>query len=267
MIWALRAPRLKKLYVLVAQYPHTNGARGCAMTHIAVAGGEEPAGARALAQGAARDLSGSSAHPRAQPPVHAADPRIAIDGYWRAHPLRADRLARALAAESGAPSGWTWRLSTDRRDGLPATFRSPPAPYREAAFSRGPGYCCVCGQPVYRFGWHRDLWQRGPNRNAGWHTACVVAWRLWNAPSDSRGCSSGCSRAAAPRPARGCGRPRRSTTACAVPGLGRAPGRGLAGLAFWGCPTCRSSTGTSTLPSAPTRRLCTSRTAARDTKS
>jgi hypothetical protein len=25
-------------------------------------------------------------------------PRLAIDGYWRAHPLRADRLARALAA-------------------------------------------------------------------------------------------------------------------------------------------------------------------------
>ena len=71
-----------------------------------------------------------------------------------------------------------------RRDGLPVSFRSPPAPYREAAFARGPGYCCVCGQPVYRFGWHRDLWRRGPNSNAGWHTACVVAWRLWNAPSD-----------------------------------------------------------------------------------
>src|SRR5690349_13023468 len=34
-------------------------------------------------------------------------PRLAIDGYWRAHPLRADRLARALAAKSGAPAGWT----------------------------------------------------------------------------------------------------------------------------------------------------------------
>jgi hypothetical protein len=36
-------------------------------------------------------------------------PRLAIDGYWRVHPLRADRLARALAARSGAPSGWTWQ--------------------------------------------------------------------------------------------------------------------------------------------------------------
>jgi hypothetical protein len=32
-------------------------------------------------------------------------PRLAIDSYWRAHPLRADRLARALAARSGAPKG------------------------------------------------------------------------------------------------------------------------------------------------------------------
>ena len=37
-------------------------------------------------------------------------PRLAIDGYWRAHPLRADRLARALATKSGTPEGWTWRL-------------------------------------------------------------------------------------------------------------------------------------------------------------
>ena len=32
-------------------------------------------------------------------------PRLAIDSYWRAHPLRADRLARALAARS-ARAGW-----------------------------------------------------------------------------------------------------------------------------------------------------------------
>jgi len=35
-------------------------------------------------------------------------PRLAVDGYWRTHPLRADRLARALAAKSGTPKGWTW---------------------------------------------------------------------------------------------------------------------------------------------------------------
>ncbi len=51
-------------------------------------------------------------------------------------------------------------------------------------FSLGPGHCVVCGQPVYRLGWHIDLWDRGPNKNAVWHTACVTAWQLWNAPSD-----------------------------------------------------------------------------------
>jgi hypothetical protein len=111
-------------------------------------------------------------------------PRLAIDSYWRAHPLRADRLARALARRSGAPDGWTWRLSDNRKSGLPATFRAPPAPYRERGFARGAGFCCVCGQPVYRFGWHVDLWNGGPNKNANWHCACVIAWQFWNAPSN-----------------------------------------------------------------------------------
>src|SRR3954451_14583175 len=111
-------------------------------------------------------------------------PRLAIDSYWRAHPLRADRLARALAARSGTPRGWTWRIKSAAESDLPTSFRAPPAPYREQAFSRGPGFCCVCGQPVYRLGWHEDLWDRGANKNASWHTACVTAWRLWNAPSD-----------------------------------------------------------------------------------
>lgn len=110
-------------------------------------------------------------------------PRLAIDGYWRDHPLRADRVARALARRSGAPAGWRWQLDDGRAAGLPANFRIPPAPYREAAFAKGSGFCCVCGQPVYRFGWHVDLWDRGVNINAKWHAACVIAWQFWNAPS------------------------------------------------------------------------------------
>jgi hypothetical protein len=106
-------------------------------------------------------------------------PRLAIDSYWRNHPVRADRLARALARLSGAPAGWRW--STAKR--LPRTFRTPPAPYRETAFSLGPGSCCVCGQPVYRYGWHVDLWNDlRANENSTWHSCCVVAWKLWTSP-------------------------------------------------------------------------------------
>src|SRR5215510_15837613 len=85
-------------------------------------------------------------------PLIPAMPRRAVDLYWRAHPLRADKLARGLAARSGAPAGWTWQLGVGRQDGRSPTFRFPPTPYRERAFSRGPGFCCLCGQPVYRFG-------------------------------------------------------------------------------------------------------------------
>jgi hypothetical protein len=111
--------------------------------------------------------------------------RRAVESYWRHHPIRADRLARALAAISGHPEGWHWRLGETKASGLPMSFRVPPAPYRETAFARGPGHCCICGQPVYRLGWHQDVWaDRKPNKNATWHTCCVVAWQLWTAPSD-----------------------------------------------------------------------------------
>jgi hypothetical protein len=103
-------------------------------------------------------------------------PRLAIESYWRAHPIRADRLARALAARRGAPSGWMWQLGSNRRSSLPTTFRTAPAPYRERAYTQGAGFCCVCGQPVYRFGWHVDLWNTGANKNANWH--CALRDRL-----------------------------------------------------------------------------------------
>ena len=50
-------------------------------------------------------------------------PRLAVDGYWRTHPLRADKLARALARRSGTPDGWTWRLKEGRaKSDLPVTL-------------------------------------------------------------------------------------------------------------------------------------------------
>ena len=154
-------------------------------------------------------------------------PRLAIDSYWRAHPVRADRLARALAARSGAPTGWTWRLGDE--PGLAASFRSPPAPYREAAFARGGGACCVCGQPVYRFGWHADLWGVGPNRNAGWHAACVIAWRLWNAPSDHAAPAQAAAAAPLRHERRTAVEDRRGgPSGPAVPGLARASRRRMA---------------------------------------
>lgn len=113
-------------------------------------------------------------------------PRLAVEGYWRAHPLRADRLARALAARSGAPPDWTWRIGRGI-EGTGPTFRTPPAPYREGAHARGPGLCYACGQPVFRFGWHTDLWDDGkPNRRSTWHACCVAAWKLWTAPNAHR---------------------------------------------------------------------------------
>ena len=111
-------------------------------------------------------------------------PRLAVDGYWRSHPLRAERLARALAARSGTPEGWTWRLK-ERPQGrsareLPRAARPVP----RKGFRAWPGFLLRLRPAGLSPRLARDLWDRGPNRNATWHTACVTAWRLWNAPSD-----------------------------------------------------------------------------------
>jgi len=73
-------------------------------------------------------------------------PRLAIDSYWRAHPARADRLARALAARSGAPPGWTWRLADERRARVKRRGRNaddgepPPYPPPQAGEGREGGW-------------------------------------------------------------------------------------------------------------------------------
>src|SRR6516165_11558999 len=54
-------------------------------------------------------------------------PRLAVDSYWRAHPIRADRLARALATRSGAPRGWTWQLGDNREQPHIERHRRPIA--------------------------------------------------------------------------------------------------------------------------------------------
>lgn len=95
---------------------------------------------------------------------------------------------RPIGARLGGPQrhapGLEVGLAAQAGDGRPRTIRTPPAPYRETSFRLGPGYCCVCGQAVFRFGWHRDLWNDGrPNQRAIWHAGCVAAWKWWNAPS------------------------------------------------------------------------------------
>jgi hypothetical protein len=137
---------------------------------------------------AARDRLAASRAPIPAPAlVHALSrrwtpktARAAVDGYWKAHPLRADRLARALAARSDPPDGWRWGASEARLG-----FRTPPQPFR--CGTAEPGRCVVCGQPVYRLGWHEDLWGAGaPNLRAAWHACCVAAWRFWLAPQSAR---------------------------------------------------------------------------------
>jgi len=63
-------------------------------------------------------------------------PRLAIESYWRAHPLRADRLARALAAQTGAPLGWRWRIGRNRTE-----RRRLPTESEPTIWVRG---CAVC---------------------------------------------------------------------------------------------------------------------------
>lgn len=111
--------------------------------------------------------------------------RAAVDAYWRAHPIRAERLCRNLATRSGTPTGWKWRIGAEEQ--LPASFRVPPTPYREPMHRAGPGTCVVCGQKVFRFGWHVDRWGSGvQNHRAEWHGCCVAAWKFWLAPANHR---------------------------------------------------------------------------------
>src|SRR3977135_2349274 len=47
-------------------------------------------------------------------PFLPATPRRSVDSYWRYHPIRADKLARALAAPWGAREGGGWRLGIQK---------------------------------------------------------------------------------------------------------------------------------------------------------
>ena len=183
-------------------------------------------------------------------------PRLAVDGYWRAHPLRADRLTRALARRSGTPEGWTWRLKDGAREGFAGQLsRAARAVSREGVLARtglllrvrpaGLPARLARGPVGSRTEQECDLAHGLRHRHGG----CGMRRAI------TRSCCGGCSSAAAPRPARGCGRPAKSIIACRCSGCG-------ASIATWtgrrssrsgDCPTCRSSTATPTRRNAPPR--------------
>jgi len=77
-------------------------------------------------------------------------PRLAVDSYWRAHPIRADRLARALAARSGARD-WSWKLGDNRLRWtcvVPALTPAEAAP--QIRFAKEHGAVGVCIRPFER---------------------------------------------------------------------------------------------------------------------
>ena len=95
-----------------------------------------------------------------------------------------------------APIGWRARLlpgagrlaagvggSAITRERTTSHIPNPTSALSRTQLRAWSRICCVCGRPVYRFGWHIDLWDTGPNKNAVWHCACVIAWQFWNAPS------------------------------------------------------------------------------------
>ena len=219
-------------------------------------------GALARLTGRCRTFPTRRAPPRPRPAVHSADAASCDRFLWRAHPLRADRLARALAARSGQPDGWTWQLGK---------ARARPAgdlPYAARALSRsasraGRRLLLRVRTGVYQFGWHVDLWGNGPNKRAP-----------GTAPASSPG-NSGMRREQAPLlrrlQARRCGQtggrleergggPSRA----ALSRLERISGYAMAGLLdYWGMPNLQVINRDAHVLNVPTRRAIEARGACR----
>ena len=131
---------------------------------------------RQPAQGGAGGVPEAGAAPRAR---GALDPRTAVAGgrvllagppFARRPPCPGARPPQRRAAGLGLERG------RELQDAAGAVSRG--------ALRQGPGHCCICGQPVFRFGWHRRSGRRRPPSRGQWHAPCVAAWKFWNAPSD-----------------------------------------------------------------------------------
>jgi hypothetical protein len=81
-------------------------------------------------------------------PFLPATPRRTVDSYWRYHPIRADKLARALAALSGAPEGWVWRAGIQKSEPL-VSFRVPPTHFANRPIRRAPAIVVCAGSPYF----------------------------------------------------------------------------------------------------------------------
>jgi 5-methylcytosine-specific restriction endonuclease McrA len=95
--------------------------------------------------------------------------RVMVD--WNASPLRAERVAIALAKRSPF-LGWDDPASSHRRPPLP--FKTQQGRKR-AGLESFRGRCYVCGQPVYPGGRFR-----GERSGRGtWHACCFAAYTVW----------------------------------------------------------------------------------------
>ena len=147
-------------------------------------------------------------------------PRLAIDSYWGAHPLRADRPARALAARSGAPSGWSWRLGDNRKNGLPATFRYRPRPTGNTHMRLAPAFAVCAGNPFIASAGTSIYGRPGPTRM---QSGTAPAWLHGNSGVRlviTRDFCGACKHGAAANPVDGCGRRLKSIIAPRCLGYG-----------------------------------------------
>ena len=97
-------------------------------------------------------------------------PRLAIESYWRAHPIRADRLAQALAARSQAPA----RLDLAARgpQGRPAFH----VPHATASAERSQDFAACAVNRFIDSAGTLTLGRRSQQE-------CGVAQQFWNSPS------------------------------------------------------------------------------------
>ena len=98
--------------------------------------------------------------------------------------LYAERVTRILCRRSGAVEGYQWRAPPKSwADQTRLTsHRNPPLPFHSMVH-KGPGWCRVCGQPVYGGGSFRTF-AGEQSKRLTWHTICTAAYFLMTKPAD-----------------------------------------------------------------------------------